>query len=298
MLRYLLGFFSLLLYLSLLVVMAAIVIIGSLLLFLIPVRSWRHHYQQYFLQRTPSFYARLNHWIMLISTHGRWDVQGTTTSLTQESWYVMIANHRSWIDILVLYNVFYNKIPSLKFFMKKELLWQLPLAGMACYVLGFPFMSRHSRAAIRKNPALKGHDIKTTQKACARLRAFPSTLINFIEGTRFTDKKKERQQSPFQHLLKPHAGGVAVAIQELNGILSGVINVVICYSGKTPTAWDFICGRFDKIVVRYEVLPITSDLIGDYYNDRNFRAHFQRWLNEVWTRNDSLITHIKASAQI
>jgi len=228
----------------------------------------------------------------MISTRNRWDILGTG-QLKKTGWYVMISNHRSWLDILVLGNIFNEKIPPLKFFMKKELLWQLPFAGLACYALGYPFMSRHSHAAIRKNPKLKGKDVETTKAACHRLRHFPSTLINFAEGTRFTEKKKERQQSPLKNLLKPHAGGAIVVVNELQDILSGIVSVTICYPKKTPTLWEFACGHFEKIIVRYEVIPITPDLLGDYYHDRQFRAHIQQWFNALWNKNDALIERLK-----
>ena len=290
MYRFLLGGISLALYAVTTVILAVVIIVSAPILLLIPIRSWRLWFQTHYLQRIPALHAMLNSAIMMISTHGKWDIAGTG-SLSADGWYVMMSNHRSWMDILVLYHVFKGKIPPLKFFMKKELLWQLPFAGIACYALGYPFMSRHSRAEIRKNPQLKGRDIETTKKACAGLRNFPTTLINFIEGTRFTQKKKERQQSPFHHLLKPHAGGVAIVIHELENKLSGVINVVIAYPKKTPSAWNFMCGNFEKIIVRYEVLPMTPTLIGNYHTDRQFRAQFQQWLNEVWLRNDAIIEH-------
>src|SRR3990167_5110952 len=286
-----LGFISLLLYIANLVMLALVILCTIPFVFLLP-KPYAHIIQKNFLQRMPTWFAHINFWIMSISTHERWDISGTG-ELKINHWYVMISNHCSWLDILVLGSIFKDKIPPLKFFMKKELLWQLPFAGLACYALGFPFMSRHSHAEIKKNPALKGKDIEATKKACAHLREFPSTLINFLEGTRFTSKKKERQQSPFKHLLKPRAGGAAVAMHELEDILSGVVHVVIIYPHKTPTMWDFMCGRFEKIIVRYELLPITSDLIGDYYNDRSFRAHIQQWLNGVWERNDYLIDALK-----
>lgn len=288
MLRSILGCISLFLYALNGLALAVLILCGAFITGLIPVRAWRHAMNYHFLQRTPTWFAYFNHLIMKITTCHKWDISGTG-ELHHDHWYVMISNHRSWLDILVLGNVFNRKIPPLKFFMKKELLWQIPIIGLACYVLGFPFMSRHSHAQIRKNPKLKGKDVETTQKACHRLRAYPTTLINFLEGTRFTSLKKERQQSPFNYLLKPHAGGAAVAIQELHDILTGVINVVICYPKKTPSVWEFVCGRFEKIIIRYEVLPITSDLIGDYYNDRNYRAHIQQWLNIIWQRNDEII---------
>lgn len=292
MLPCLLGCISLLLYILNLLVLAVLILCVFPITLFLPFRSCREFIQKHFLQRMPTWFAYINYSIAKISTRNLWDVTGSGT-LKDDDRYVMISNHRSWLDILVLGIAFNKKIPPLKFFMKKELLWQLPFAGLACYALGFPFMSRHSHAQIRKNPSLKGKDIETTKKACERLRDYPSTLINFLEGTRFTPAKKERQQSPFKNLLKPHAGGIAVAMHELQDILTGVINVTVVYPDSTLKMWDFMCGRFKKIIVHYEVLPITPDLIGDYYNDRNFRAHLQQWLNGIWARNDELIERLQ-----
>jgi transcriptional regulator with GAF, ATPase, and Fis domain len=55
------------------------------------------------------------------------------------------------------------------------------------------------------------------------------------------------------------------------------------------TFWDFLCGKLDKITVHYEVLPIPSDLIGDYGHDKEFRRQFQQWLNQRWQLKDEKI---------
>lgn len=287
MLRILKGVLSLSLYTLNLLFWALIILCIYALTFLCP-KSWKEKINRHFLQKTPEWFAKINSFIMQISTKKLWDISGTGT-LDKNGWYLMISNHQSWLDILVLGNIFADKIPPLKFFMKKELLWQLPFAGLACYALGYPFMSRHSHAEIRKNPALKGKDVETTKKACQVLRIFPSTLINFVEGTRFTPNKHAKQLSPFKHLLKPRTGGISIVLQELNDILSGIVNVTIHYGHKPPTVWEFACGHFEKITIRYEVIPLTPELIGDYYSDRHFRSHIQQWLNTLWKSNDEFI---------
>lgn len=282
------GLLTLFLFCISLLFNAFLVIFSALFLFVIPTKRWKKAYQLHYLQRLPELFDFCNTQIMRISTTGHWDIAGTG-ALKQDGWYLLVSNHRSWIDIVVLGKAFSRKIPPLKFFMKKELLWQLPFAGLACYALGYPFMSRHSHAEIKKNPALKGKDVATTKKACEKLKDLPSTMVNFAEGTRFTKHKKERQDSPFQHLLKPRAGGAAVVLQELHQTMTGILNVTIVYAPKMPNFWEFCCGNFGKIIVRYEVLPVTENLIGDYENDRNFRPQLQQWFNEIWERNDHLI---------
>lgn len=291
MLSILKGVVSLVLYVFCLVIHAVVILVSAIFVYLLPVKKWRAFLQRRYFQKFAISFARCNALIMSISTRDQWDIAGTGP-LKKDGWYLLISNHQSWIDILVLGKVFVGKLPPLKFFMKKELLWQLPFAGIACYVLGYPFMSRHTHVQIKKNPQLKGKDIETTKNACRRMRELPTVLINFSEGTRFTKKKKESQQSPFQYLLKPRAGGVAVVLHELNENITGILNVVITYTPKVPSFWDFACGRFGKIIVRYEVLPVTPDLIGDYDNDRNFRPHLQQWFNTLWERNDQLIAQL------
>ena len=80
-------------------------------------------------------------------------------NLKPDEWYMMIANHQSWVDILVLLRVFNRRIPYLKFFLKKSLIW-VPLLGLAWWALEFPFMRRYSKAEIDRNPSLRGKDIE------------------------------------------------------------------------------------------------------------------------------------------
>ncbi len=227
----------------------------------------------------------VNYWILQLSTYKKWQIEGAD-ALDPQNWYLLICNHQSWMDILVLGVVFRKQLPILKFFMKKELLWSLPVAGWACYFLGYPFMARHSHEEVRKNPQLKTRDIETTRYACGKFKDFPTAVVNFVEGTRFTKAKHDAQQSPYQHLLKPKATGVALALQELHQQLSGILNVTLHYKPQNLSFWDFLSGKIVKIYLHYELLPVIPDLVGDPYEDRTFRRHFQQWLNGLWQEKD------------
>ncbi len=258
---------------------------------LIPLRCARHHAMKFAL-KPPTWWMFFNKCILKFSTYKKWDTQGAG-KLNPKGWYVLIANHESWMDIPVLGSVFTQKIPLIKFFMKKELLWQLPIAGLDCYLLGYPILARHSRSEIRKRPELKGKDIETTKKACKKFKEFPTTIMNFVEGTRFSEEKRDRQNSPYKNLLKPKSGGTAVVINEMQDKLDGIINVTIHYVAKDSSPWHLLCGKVDKIYIRYEVLPVTDEMIGDYYKDREFRKKFQQWLNQLWDKKDQLIETFK-----
>ena len=70
----------------------------------------------------------------------RWQVSGVD-GLDPRGWYLVASNHQTWVDILVLQRVFNRRIPMLKFFTKKELLY-VPVIGLAWWALDFPFMQR------------------------------------------------------------------------------------------------------------------------------------------------------------
>jgi 1-acyl-sn-glycerol-3-phosphate acyltransferase len=268
------------------------VIFSFLLIHLLPKYEWRQKGKAW-MQHIPVWWMDVNYWILQLSTRNKWYFEGDTP-LNPQGWYLLICNHQSWMDILVLGIFFRHKIPNLKFFMKKELLWSLPFASWATYVLGYPFMARHSHEEIRKNPHLKMVDIETTRQACSLFKEFPTTVVNFVEGTRFTAKKRDSQQSPYQHLLKPKSTGVALVLQELHQQLGGIINVTLCYEPQNLSFWEFLQGKITKIYLHYELLPIQADLVGDPYEDRMFRKHFQQWLNSVWQIKDQQINRMSS----
>lgn len=208
--------------------------------------------------------------------------------LNRKEWYLVISNHQTWIDIPILQKVFYRKIPFLKFFLKKELIW-VPFLGPAWWALDFPFMKRYSRGVLKKKPHLKGKDMEITRKACQKFKDIPVSIMNFTEGTRFTKVKHDRQQSPFQHLLKPKAGGIGFVMSAMGKQLHYILDVTISYPQGKQSFWAFLCGRVNAVTVQVEKIPITDDLIGDYTQDKTFRVSFQQRLNEIWKKKDMLL---------
>ena len=216
--------------------------------------------------------------------------------LKRKDWYLVIANHQSWVDILVLQRVLHGKIPFLNFFLKKELLY-VPVLGLAWWALDFPFMTRTSKSHLKKNPKLRGKDLETTRKACEKFKEMPVSIVNFVEGTRFTPQKHSRQNSPFEHLLKPKAGGVAFVMQAMGEQISKVVNVTIHYPGGIPSFVDFASGRVKEVEVRVEVMEVSSNLIGDYTGDAEFRVNFQAELNRIWNEKNQQLAELEAKSQ-
>jgi 1-acyl-sn-glycerol-3-phosphate acyltransferase len=218
----------------------------------------------------------------------RWDVAGVE-GLTARDWYLVSSNHQSWVDILVLQKVFNRRIPMLKFFLKRELIW-VPVIGLAWWALDFPFMQRRGGAS-------SAADLERARKACEKFRIVPTSVFNFPEGTRFTRAKHDAQESPFVHLLKPKAGGIATALTTLGSQFHKLLDVTIVYPDGAPTFWTLLSGRLQRVVVRVAAREIPAELLaGDYANDPTFRARMQEWINGLWSEKDGRIAELAASA--
>ncbi|WP_417501094.1 acyltransferase [Marinobacter sp.] len=222
-----------------------------------------------------------------------WDVRGAQ-HLSREHWYFVTCNHQSWADIPAIQYVLNSKIPLLKFFLKKELIW-VPLLGVAWWALDFPFMHRHTKEQIANRPELKGKDIAATEAACEKFRYTPVTIFNFMEGTRFTPAKHQRQNSPYKHLLKPRAGGTAFVLGAMGEMLHTMLDVTIVYPTEQPVGiWDYLSGRIQKITIDIKVREIPPQFLGmDYENNREIRVEFQRWVSALWAEKDARIETLK-----
>ncbi|PWW09230.1 MULTISPECIES: acyltransferase [Pseudidiomarina] len=222
----------------------------------------------------------------------RWHIEGDSL-LHRDRWYMIIANHRSWVDILVLMHLACRNMPMPRFFLKQQLFW-VPVVGLGCWTLDMPFMKRYSREQVAKNPKLKGKDIETTQRKCEKFRHIPTTVINFCEGTRFTADKHAHKHSPYQHLLPPKAGGTAFTLQIMGQQFDAILDITIVYpNDKRPAVWELLTGQLRDVYVHVETLPVTDDLIGDYFQDEAYKTHFQEWLNQRWQHKDKIIDGIR-----
>lgn len=219
-----------------------------------------------------------------------WDIRGAEEVRT-DKWALILTNHQTWVDILVLVKVFYRKLPSYKFFIKRELLW-VPMMGFAFWAMDYPIMRRYSREFLEKNPHLKGNDLEATRKACDKYKKTPVTVMNFSEGTRFTREKQRKQNSPFNHLLKPRAGGTALVMYAMGDFLSHILDITIAYPGGAPGLWRFFSQKNRKIIVDVKTRDMRPDLSGNYFADPEFKKHFQAWLNRLWVEKDGLMDEL------
>lgn len=271
------------------------IILAGLVKLLLPVPLvWRKvslfcNFMMYCWCEGLALLLHLNPWL-------KWDVQGLE-GLSKKNWYLLVCNHHSWADIVVLCVLFRKHIPMNKYFLKQQLAW-VPFIGLACWALDMPFMKRYSRAYLLRHPERRGKDVETTRRSCEKFRAHPTTIVNFVEGSRFTEEKRQQTRSPYQHLLPPKAAGIAMALNVLGSQFDKLLNVTLCYpeNDRTPF-FDMLSGKLTRIVVRVDMHPIQEELHGDYVNDKGFKRRFQLWLNTLWSEKDVLIEKIKATTK-
>ncbi len=221
-----------------------------------------------------------------IRTQGFADLQANTS-------YLITSNHQSWADIVIVQMLLNRKAPQLKFFLKKELIW-VPVLGLCWWALDYPFMKRHTKEYLRKNPNKKGEDLETTRKACEKFQDQPVCIYNFLEGTRFTEAKHKRQHSPYKNLLKPKSGGVGFVMGAMGNQIQQVVDITLLYEGQVPSFWDFLCGRCPAVDVRQQTRAIPQEFLGkNYLEDRQFRAHIQRWVNGLWEEKDQQLSDVR-----
>lgn len=256
-----------------------LVLLFGLVKLVVPIESFR----QVLLSLMHKFYfvfSLLS--VGLIKIFNRLDIQvEIDQELSKQKWYLITVNHVSYLDVILMIYFCSERIPPPKFFLKKELIW-LPFVGLAAWALDMPFMRRYSKAFIDKNPHLRGRDIETTKNYCQRYVKHPTTVINFVEGTRFTKQKQRERKSPYSHLLRPKAGGIAFTLAAMGELFSDVLDITIAYPQSSHPMMDMLCGRMTKIVIDVNTLAINDDLIGDYFNNQSYQIRFQNWLNERW----------------
>ncbi len=232
---------------------------------------------------------------MKLTQNTRWSVQGAE-ELKRESWYLVLSNHQSWVDILVMQRVFNRKAPFLKFFLKQQLIW-VPVIGLAWWGLDFPFMKRYTREYLIRHPEKRGEDLRATRIACEKFRYTPVSVMNFVEGTRFTRAKHDQQKSPYQHLLVPKAGGVAFVLDAMGDAIQTLVDVTIAYPGGAPTFWDFLCGQVKEVRMEVHTVAIPEHLRGrDYSSDAEHRRNVKDWLAQQWQAKDRRLSEMLADS--
>ena len=263
--------------------------------FLAPTESFRNKVRKV-LAKLAEAWISINNAIFSMYRKPRWDIR-IPEDLDRKGCYLVSSNHQSWVDILVLQRCFNRRLPFFRFFIKSQLFW-VPFLGVAWWALDMPFMRRHSREKLARQPGKKGRDLENARKACEKFRTIPVAMTNFPEGTRFTPDKRDKRNSPYRNLLQPRIGGLGQVFFALADELDALIDVTIIYpqirvSGEAPTFWQLLTGDIPEIIVRAEKREIPPELLGrNFRTDRGFRKELEIWIDQPSREKDAFITAI------
>ncbi len=183
---------------------------------------------------------------------------------------IVICNHQSWFDIPILQEIITSRGPIVRFLVKRELIW-VPVIGWICLAMNFPRLNRGSGRDARQT------DYSTIQSASLTMEEEPGALLIFPEGTRFTEAKRDRQQSPWEHLLRPRVGGMKI-IKANAPPETPIIDITICYDRGVNNFWQCLHGEIDRIHITIEHFRLSDiDDIAD-------------WLQERWNRKEERLS--------
>ena len=286
------GVISLIIFSLNTIVLVPILLVFSLLKLIIPWRPWRR-FMSSILVGTAELWISVNYNMYKLIHGNKVQVIGDV-ELSPDDWYLVISNHQTMADIPIIQGALNKKIPFLRFFLKQELIW-VPLLGLAWWALDFPFMQRFSREYLQKNPHMRGKDMEKTRQSCEKFKDFPTSIFNFVEGTRFTQAKFDRQDSEFKHVLKPKAGGVGYVLGSMGEQLNHLLLVTLQYQPSVPGMWSYLCGQVDSVKVYLEKVKIPTHLLQkNYLTDERFRQELFEWLNVLWHKVDNNLSTHKA----
>ncbi len=239
-------------------------------------------------------WGNLMRWLLMktIST----DIQISGDQPDPNATYLLIANHQSWIDILMIMVALGPGTTLPRFFMKWQLIY-VPVIGSCAFALDFPIMRRYTQEDIKKKPELKHRDFNYAQRVLSRHPDQPCIVVNFAEGTRFTKEKHVRNKSPYRHLLKPKVAGPQLTLNSLHDRLDGIVDITLCYRNSRLGLWSLLSGTIPLISIHREVLEIPARLKKTPEKLSDFKD-FRGFMNERWALKDALLDQMLNDRQV
>jgi 1-acyl-sn-glycerol-3-phosphate acyltransferase len=278
------------------IVLTVALCVLSISKFLVPEGAARDWVRR-FLAGIAETWILINNMLFSILRLTRWDIE-IPQGLNRKGCYLVNSNHQSWVDVVVLQRSFYRRLPFFRFFLKDSLIW-VPFLGIAWWALDMPFMRRVSPRQMKRRPGLKGKDLESARKACEKFHNISVAMMNFPEGTRFSNDKRDRGKSPYRNLLVPRIGGTGQVLYALGTQLDALIDVTIVYpqrgeDGTAPTFWHLVSGQIPRIVVRARQCEIPQHLLGrNFRTDPEFRRDLESWANQLWLEKDDFIMQLR-----
>lgn len=247
------------------------------------------------LPRLAECWVACNNFIFDLFLDTRWEIEGVE-GLRRDEHYLVISNHISWVDIFAVLRAFHGRAPFIRFFLKHVLIWA-PFVGQAAWALGFPFMRRYTPEYLQQHPEKRGRDLETTRIACRRFRHLPVSILNFVEGTRFSRDKHEEQESPYRFLLRPRVGGIAFVLASLAEQIDALYDITMIYpifnTGRDVSMWDFVSNRVPWVRVIARRIDVPEEFRCDAITEPGpARERFKQWVEQIWREKDERIGQV------
>lgn len=272
-----------------LILLSSVVFVLLVLRNALVVQKWRGGLDNLMMQ-VEFVHARVIAWVLAQVCCCRIVVE-SDLDFTQQQSYVLLANHRSLVDILVLIAACAGKIPLLKFFLKRSLAY-VPFMGWFCYCMGYPFVDRARKRRGRKTVV---SSVQSLYSDCQRVFKRPAALVLFAEGTRFAQSKVS---SAYKHLLVPKHGALAAVLslqrhQDLN-----LLDVDLYYPQLAGAAlpWQLLSAQLPVVKVQLSALAHPqAKWLEQYQHGGAMRADFIDWLRAVWRAKDMRLAQFYTS---
>ena len=194
---------------------------------------------------------------------------------------IVVANHQQMTDIPAIFHIARKKkrLGDLKWYVK-DIIKYVPGVGWGMLFLDCLF--------IKRDWAEDKEGIEAVFRK-VHTHKIPLWIINFVEGTRFSEKKVKKSQAFAQernlpvlhHLLTPRTKGFVATVEGLRGHASAVYDFTIGYKEGVPTLWHWISGRVREVHLhvrrfRMEDLPEAREQLAD-------------WLHRLYAEKDQLL---------
>ena len=76
-------------------------------------------------------------------------------------------------------------------------------------------------------------------------------------------------------------------------LFTSILDISLAYpQNRKHPMFAMLGGRMKRIVIDVKVLPVSEDVIGDYFNNPNFKQRFQSWLNDLWLEKDKRLQQL------
>lgn len=210
---------------------------------------------------------------------------------------LVVCNHRSWLDTIILYSLArqVRMHGDVKFLAKRSLL-AFPVFGFAGWILDVTiFIKRQSSSAGRRMGKM------FSSLTDPRRDRLPYWLINYLEGTRFTVKKrndalvfaKKRDLKHLHHVLQPRTKGFIATVHALRGNAQVVYDVTIGYNEDnfheiSPSFNEmyFTPSRTDRIIhVHQRRIPLSTV--------PHDEEELRKWIYTLYEQKDELLSEFR-----